>query len=109
MKLKDFPADNILATGAILGQLFVGLICDRLGRKVALVATTLLIVIGYGQETFLRPLFLRFLLPQSYTWDSRSWSAWEYQRSLLVPDGSPRDYWCRKYRAQYSRVLVGLL
>ncbi|KAF8527788.1 MFS Git1p-like glycerophosphoinositol permease [Gautieria morchelliformis] len=37
---------NALLVGAILGQLFVGLICDRLGRKTALVATTLLIVIG---------------------------------------------------------------
>lgn len=32
--------------GAIIGQLFVGLVCDRLGRKVALVFTTLLIVLG---------------------------------------------------------------
>lgn len=32
--------------GAVLGQIFVGLICDRVGRKVALVSTTLLIVIG---------------------------------------------------------------
>ncbi|KIJ57885.1 hypothetical protein HYDPIDRAFT_44726 [Hydnomerulius pinastri MD-312] len=37
---------NSLLVGAILGQIFVGLICDRLGRKVALVATTLLIVLG---------------------------------------------------------------
>lgn len=32
--------------GAIIGQVLVGIICDRLGRKVALVGTTLLIVIG---------------------------------------------------------------
>ena len=32
--------------GAIIGQIFVGIICDRLGRKVALVGTTLLIVVG---------------------------------------------------------------
>ena len=32
--------------GAIIGQLFVGLVCDRMGRKVALVFTTLLIVLG---------------------------------------------------------------
>ncbi|KAF9240875.1 major facilitator superfamily domain-containing protein [Melanogaster broomeanus] len=33
-------------SGAVLGQVFVGLICDRVGRKVALVGTTLLIVLG---------------------------------------------------------------
>lgn len=32
--------------GAIIGQVLVGLICDRMGRKVALVGTTLLIVLG---------------------------------------------------------------
>lgn len=32
--------------GAIIGQVFVGLICDRIGRKVALIATTALIIIG---------------------------------------------------------------
>ncbi|KAG1833912.1 major facilitator superfamily domain-containing protein [Suillus variegatus] len=37
---------NSLLVGAVLGQIFVGLICDRVGRKVALVSTTLLIVIG---------------------------------------------------------------
>ncbi|KII93547.1 hypothetical protein PLICRDRAFT_396161 [Plicaturopsis crispa FD-325 SS-3] len=37
---------NSLLVGEVLGQVFVGLICDRLGRKVALVTTTLLIVIG---------------------------------------------------------------
>ena len=31
---------------AIIGQVIVGLICDRIGRKAALVITTLLIVIG---------------------------------------------------------------
>lgn len=33
-------------TGAVIGQVVVGLVCDRLGRKVALVSTTLLIVLG---------------------------------------------------------------
>lgn len=37
---------NALLIGAIIGQVFVGLICDRLGRKTALVATTLLVVLG---------------------------------------------------------------
>ncbi|KDQ63656.1 hypothetical protein JAAARDRAFT_386367 [Jaapia argillacea MUCL 33604] len=37
---------NSLLVGAVIGQVLVGLICDRLGRKVALVGTTLLIVIG---------------------------------------------------------------
>ncbi|KAI0778525.1 general substrate transporter [Trametes elegans] len=37
---------NSLLVGAVLGQVFVGLLCDRIGRKAALVATTLLIVIG---------------------------------------------------------------
>lgn len=37
---------NSLLVGAIIGQVVVGLICDRLGRKVALVGTTLFIVIG---------------------------------------------------------------
>lgn len=32
--------------GAIIGQVLVGLVCDRIGRKVALVSTTLLIIIG---------------------------------------------------------------
>lgn len=33
-------------TGAVLGQFFVGLVCDRVGRKVALFATTAFIVLG---------------------------------------------------------------
>jgi len=37
---------NALLVGAIIGQLFVGVITDRLGRKFALVFTTLLIVVG---------------------------------------------------------------
>ncbi|KAK7058872.1 Plasma membrane permease, mediates uptake of glycerophosphoinositol and glycerophosphocholine [Paramarasmius palmivorus] len=37
---------NALLVGAVLGQVFVGLICDRIGRKVALVSTTGLIVLG---------------------------------------------------------------
>ena len=32
--------------GAIIGQLFIGLVCDRVGRTVALVFTTLLIILG---------------------------------------------------------------
>lgn len=32
--------------GAIIGQVVVGLICDRIGRKAALVLTTVLIVLG---------------------------------------------------------------
>ena len=32
--------------GAILGQIVVGVICDKIGRKAALVITTLLIVLG---------------------------------------------------------------
>ncbi|KAI9445249.1 MFS Git1p-like glycerophosphoinositol permease [Lactarius indigo] len=37
---------NSLLVGAIIGQLFIGLVCDRIGRTVALVFTTLLIVLG---------------------------------------------------------------
>ncbi|KAH9944108.1 MFS Git1p-like glycerophosphoinositol permease [Epithele typhae] len=37
---------NALLVGAVLGQISVGLLCDRIGRKAALVATTLLIVVG---------------------------------------------------------------
>ncbi|KAH8120395.1 MFS Git1p-like glycerophosphoinositol permease [Phellopilus nigrolimitatus] len=37
---------NSLLVGAIIGQVVVGLVCDRIGRKVALVTTTLLIIIG---------------------------------------------------------------
>jgi MFS family permease len=37
---------HTLRLGAIIGQLFVGLLCDRIGRKVALVFTTVLIVLG---------------------------------------------------------------
>ncbi|KAE9411000.1 MFS Git1p-like glycerophosphoinositol permease [Gymnopus androsaceus JB14] len=54
---KDlYPADytsvvstrvsNALLVGAVLGQFFVGLVCDRVGRKVALFATTAFIVLG---------------------------------------------------------------
>lgn len=35
-----------LPTGDIIGQLIVGWICDRFGRKSALVGTTVMIVIG---------------------------------------------------------------
>ncbi|CCM05098.1 uncharacterized protein FIBRA_07305 [Fibroporia radiculosa] len=37
---------NALLVGEVLGQVVVGLVCDRIGRKAALVLTTLLIVIG---------------------------------------------------------------
>jgi hypothetical protein len=37
--------------GAIIGQLFVGLVCDRMGRKNALVFTTVLIVLGATLST----------------------------------------------------------
>ncbi|WVR05689.1 hypothetical protein IAU60_002713 [Kwoniella sp. DSM 27419] len=37
---------NSLLIGEIVGQIGVGLICDRVGRKTAMVATTMLIVIG---------------------------------------------------------------
>lgn len=37
---------NSLLVGAILGQITIGLTCDLLGRKAAIVITTLLIVVG---------------------------------------------------------------
>lgn len=37
---------NSLLVGAVLGQVIVGVICDRLGRKFALVGTTIMIVVG---------------------------------------------------------------
>ena len=37
---------NALLVGEILGQVVIGLTCDYLGRKVAIVTTTLMIVIG---------------------------------------------------------------
>ncbi|KAL1749087.1 major facilitator superfamily domain-containing protein [Schizophyllum fasciatum] len=37
---------NALLVGAVLGQVIVGVICDRLGRKFALVGTTLMIILG---------------------------------------------------------------
>ncbi|PPR00651.1 hypothetical protein CVT24_000874 [Panaeolus cyanescens] len=37
---------NSLLVGAIIGQVIVGLMCDRIGRKAALVLTTALIVLG---------------------------------------------------------------
>ncbi|KAI0361268.1 MFS Git1p-like glycerophosphoinositol permease [Trametes cingulata] len=49
---KDYTSDvstrvsNALLVGAVLGQVSVGLLCDRIGRKAALVATTVLIIIG---------------------------------------------------------------
>ena len=38
--------DDHAFSGEVIGQVLVGLICDRVGRKAALVITTLLIVIG---------------------------------------------------------------
>ncbi|KAI0652195.1 MFS Git1p-like glycerophosphoinositol permease [Trametes meyenii] len=49
---KDYTSDvstrvsNALLVGAVLGQVSVGLLCDRIGRKAALVATTVLIIVG---------------------------------------------------------------
>ncbi|SPO41487.1 related to GIT1 - Glycerophosphoinositol transporter also able to mediate low-affinity phosphate transport [Pseudozyma flocculosa] len=49
---KEYNSDvstrisNALLVGAVLGQLSVGVICDRLGRKTAVTATTLLLVVG---------------------------------------------------------------
>ncbi|OCF56584.1 hypothetical protein L486_05435 [Kwoniella mangroviensis CBS 10435] len=37
---------NSLLIGEIIGQVGVGLICDRIGRKTAMVATTMLMVVG---------------------------------------------------------------
>lgn len=37
---------NALLVGEILGQVVVGLTCDYLGRKTAIIATTLMIVVG---------------------------------------------------------------
>ncbi|KAG6841144.1 hypothetical protein C0991_001420 [Blastosporella zonata] len=37
---------NSLLVGAIIGQIFVGFLCDRIGRKAGLVFTTALIVLG---------------------------------------------------------------
>ena len=37
---------NSLLVAEVIGQIFVGLICDRVGRKTAMVGTTLLIVVG---------------------------------------------------------------
>ncbi|PPQ64447.1 hypothetical protein CVT26_002154 [Gymnopilus dilepis] len=49
---KEYTSDvstrvsNSLLVGAIIGQIVVGLVCDRIGRKAALVLTTGLIVVG---------------------------------------------------------------
>jgi MFS family permease len=42
----NLPSKNHTLAGAIIGQVIVGLICDRIGRKAALVITTALIVLG---------------------------------------------------------------
>jgi MFS family permease len=39
-------SSKLVASGAIAGQVFVGLLCDRFGRKVALLSTTAFIVVG---------------------------------------------------------------
>lgn len=46
---------NALLVGAIIGQITVGLICDRIGRKTAIVATTLMIVLGATLATASSP------------------------------------------------------
>ena len=49
---KEYTAEvstrvsNALLVGEILGQVVVGLTCDYLGRKTAIIMTTLLIVLG---------------------------------------------------------------
>lgn len=53
---KEYPAQytsvvstrvsNSLLVGAILGQVTIGLTCDYLGRKTAIILTTMLIVVG---------------------------------------------------------------
>ncbi|PPQ85889.1 hypothetical protein CVT25_015831 [Psilocybe cyanescens] len=54
---KDYGSDvstrvsNSLLVGAIIGQIVVGIICDRIGRKAALVITTALIVLGASLAT----------------------------------------------------------
>lgn len=37
---------NFLLVGQISGQIIIGLTCDYLGRKTAIIATTLMIVVG---------------------------------------------------------------
>lgn len=37
---------NALLVGEILGQITIGLTCDYMGRKAAIVITTLMIVVG---------------------------------------------------------------
>lgn len=41
-----YSISDELDAGEVIGQIFVGLICDRVGRKAGLVITTVLIVIG---------------------------------------------------------------
>ena len=53
---KEYPAEytstvstrvsNALLVGEIIGQVIIGLTCDYLGRKTAIILTTLLIVLG---------------------------------------------------------------
>ena len=71
--------------GAVLGQVIVGLVCDRLGRKFALVGTTLMIILGailgtaahgaHGSPqglfwflTFARGITGIVSIPQRHTW-----------------------------------------
>ncbi|GAA98986.1 hypothetical protein E5Q_05675 [Mixia osmundae IAM 14324] len=42
---------NSLLVGAILGQVIVGVVCDRVGRKAAIIGATLCIVIGAALST----------------------------------------------------------
>ncbi|EPS95587.1 MFS Git1p glycerophosphoinositol permease [Fomitopsis schrenkii] len=37
---------NAFLVGEVIGQILIGLVCDRIGRKAALVLTTLLVVVG---------------------------------------------------------------
>jgi MFS family permease len=46
--LFHYLASSKNHTGAIIGQVIVGFICDRIGRKAALVITTALIILRVG-------------------------------------------------------------
>ncbi|KAF7978155.1 hypothetical protein HWV62_1330 [Athelia sp. TMB] len=65
---------NALLVGAVIGQLFMGLICDRFGRKVALMGTTMLVVVGatlgtaaHGAHGSVRGLFWFLTLARGIT------------------------------------------
>ena len=44
--LVSTRVSNALLVGAIIGQLSTGLVCDRIGRKAAIVGATLFIILG---------------------------------------------------------------